>query len=315
MNFGCVIPNRGNPLFTPEEMKTQVVKAEEMGFEHAWFSDHVILPNTVAPRYPYSATGVPRFTVEQPYSDPLTVMAFMAGATSRIKFGTGVLVIPYRPAVLAAKIISTIDYFSGGRVILGIGVGWMEEEFVALGLDTFRQRGKVTDEFIRVFRELWSNEDPEYDGDYVKFSDLKFYPKPAQKPGVPIWVGGNTPPAIRRAARLGDGWIPIGARPPDLFPPDELAKKIGELRDLTEKAGRPRDDVELAFSCEVDYERKGNGERWPLTGTPQEIADDLKRYHEIGVRHYRMGFPGDTLQAKLDNMERFANEVRPKLAA
>ena len=160
MNFGCVIPNRGNPLFTPEEMKTQVVKAEEMGFEHAWFSDHVILPNTVAPRYPYSATGVPRFTVEQPYSDPLTVMAFMAGATSRIKFGTGVLVIPYRPAVLAAKIISTIDYFSGGRVILGIGVGWMEEEFVALGLDTFRQRGKVTDEFIRVFRELWSNDDP-----------------------------------------------------------------------------------------------------------------------------------------------------------
>ena len=191
MSFGCTVPNRGNPLLTPNEMRE----------------------TQVAPRYPYSETGVPHFYAEQPYSDPLTMMGFLLAATQRIKLATGVLVLPYRAPVLTAKIVSTLDYMSGGRVILGIGVGWMEEEFLALGLDTFHQRGRVTNEYIRAFKELWTKDSPDFQGRYCQFSGIKFHPKPAHKPHTPIWVGGNTPPAIRRAACLGDGWLPSAPGP------------------------------------------------------------------------------------------------------
>ena len=315
MSFGCTVPNRGNPLLTPNEMRELTVRAEEMGFDHAWVSDHVVLPTKVAPRYPYSETGVPHFYAEQPYSDPLTMMGFLLAATQRIKLATGVLVLPYRAPVLTAKIVSTLDYMSGGRVILGIGVGWMEEEFLALGLDTFHQRGRVTNEYIRAFKELWTKDSPEFQGRYCQFSGIKFHPKPAHKPHTPIWVGGNTPPAIRRAARLGDGWLPIGSRPPDVLAPTELAQSISQLRDLTEQAGRPRDAVEIAFSGDVAFDGAGQSDRHPMSGSAEEIAEDISGYQQVGVGHFRLNFRGDTLAQRLENMERFAKEVKPQVAA
>ena len=231
MSFGCNVPVFG-PLATPEIMMELARRADELGFDHLWISDHIVLPNQIAPRYPYDVTGVPPFmaNADSPWCEPLTALSFLASCTQRIKLGTTVLVVPYREPVLTAKMVATLDYMSGGRVILGVGVGWMEEEFKVLGLDTFHERGKVTDEYLRVFKELWTQEDPSFQGTYSQFSGIKFYPKPAQKPHPPIWVGGNTAPALRRAAWLGDGWLPTGAGM-DL---ENMARHIQRLRELTE---------------------------------------------------------------------------------
>lgn len=294
MSFGTTVPNRGAPLFTPEEMRTQAREAEAMGFDHIWASDHVVLPVHVAPRFPYSSSGVPRFVPEQPYSDPLTVLANLAGCTERIRLGTGVLVLPYRAPVLTAKIISTLDYMSGGRVILGVGAGWLEEEFVALGLDTFHERGKVTDEYIRIFKELWTKDDPEFQGHYYQFSGIKFYPKPVQKPHVPIWVGGNSRAGLRRAARMGDGWTTAG-----FLSLEEMDGPIQQLRDLTERAGRPRDAVEIAYSADLAFDPPRGETRRSMTGGSDDIAADIAACRQVGVQHIKFNFEGGTLAQKL----------------
>lgn len=309
MGFGCTIPNTGVPSFTPQEMRTMAMRAEELGFESVWVSDHVVVPSQIEPRYPYSPSGIPPFGADQAWSEPLTVLANLAGCTHRVKLATGVLIVPYREPVVLAKTVSTLDYFSGGRVILGIGVGWMEEEFVALGLDTYHERGKVTDEYIRIFKELWTNDDPEFQGSYARFSGIKFYPKPVQKPHPPIWVGGTTRAALRRTARMGDGWIPAGS-----ISPSEMGQMVGQIRDMTERAGRPREAVAIAHSAPVDFSPASDGPRQTMAGTAQEIASDITAYQRAGVRHFRCNFQGDTLNEKLENMERFAGEVMPQVA-
>ena len=149
------------------------------------------------------------------------------------------MVIPHRPAVLAAKQLATIDVLSGGRVTLGIGAGWMKEEFEALGVPPFEQRGKVTDEYIAAFRELWTKDKPKFSGDYVKFDKISFAPKPAQKGGIPIWIGGELGPALRRTAKIGDAWYPIPNNP--AFPLDSLARfGRGRAAAPADGGGRPR---------------------------------------------------------------------------
>ncbi len=313
--FGCTIPTRG-PMATAENLRTLAKHAEDFGFDHLWVSDHIVVPTQVASFYPYDPTGVAPFVADaaQNYSEPLATLNYLAGCTQRIKLGTHVLVLPYREPVLTAKIVSTLDYLSGGRVILGVGVGWMEEEFKALGLDTFTERGKVTDEYIQIFKELWTKDDPQFQGRYRQFSEVNFYPKPIQKPHPPIWVGGHTPAAIRRAARLGDGWLPIGLRPPASLEPEEMAGRIAQLGDMTEKAGRPRDAVDIVFSTNLSFAATPGKQRRTLTGSPEEIAADVILYQQVGVQHFIFGFEGDTPGQLLKNMERFAKEVRPQLS-
>ena len=314
MTFGCTLPSRG-PLATPDSLRTVAIKAEELGFDHIWASDHIVIPAQVASRYPYSPTGVAPFVDDpkQPYCEPLALLCYLAGSTQRIKVGTHVLILPYREPVLTAKIVATLDHMSGGRVILGVGVGWMKEEFQALGLNTFAQRGKVTDEYIRIFRELWTKDDPQYEGSYSRFSPVSFYPKPVQKPHPPIWVGGHTPAALRRAAVLGDGWMPIGLRPPAELEPQELGDRIGRLREMSVKAGRPRDAVDIVLSTNMVFGPHNGGPRPTMTGKSEEIVSDIARYQQVGVQHFIFAFDGDTLEQVLENMERFAREVRPQV--
>lgn len=298
MSFGCNVPVFG-PLATPENMMSLARRADELGFDHLWVSDHIVLPNQIAPRYPYDPTGVPPFmaNADQPWCEPLTALSFLASCTQRIKLGTTVLVVPYREPVLTAKMVATLDYMSGGRVILGVGVGWMEEEFNILGLDTFHERGKVTDEYLRIYKELWTQEDPSFQGTYAQFSGIKFYPKPVQEPHPPIWVGGNTVPALRRAARLGDGWLPTGAEM-DL---ETMAGHIQRLRDMTEQAGRPRDEVDVAKSMP-----RGDA-------SAEEFSAQIRSYQQIGVKHFMINMGSESRDQVLDGMEHFATEVRPLL--
>ncbi|MQG10340.1 MAG: LLM class F420-dependent oxidoreductase [SAR202 cluster bacterium] len=307
VTFGTNLPSRGE-MAGPEQLRSVAQRAEDLGYDHVWVSDHIILPKKVDSFYPYATDGVPTFRPDEPYYEPLAALNFIAGCTQRIRLGTHVLIIPYRNPVLTAKILSTLDVLSGGRVILGAGVGWMEEEFQAMGLDTYKERGAVTDEYLQLYREFWTKESPSFQGKYYQISDSGFEPKPLQKP-LPIWIGGHTGAAIRRAAKYGDGWMPIGLRPPAILDPEELSGKIARLRKLTVEAGRPEDAVSLTFSTGIVFNDSAGSSREMMQGRPEQIAADLRQYQDLGVSNFIIGFQGGTVPELQENMERFSREV------
>ena len=313
VTFGCSLPSRG-PMAGPEALRSLAQAAEALGFDSVWVSDHIVLPKQVSSFYPYTPDGVPAFRSDEPYYEPVSTLSFLAGCTQRVRLGTHVLILPYRNPVLTAKMLATLDVLSGGRVVLGVGAGWMEEEFQALGLDTYRERGAVTNEYIRLFKELWTKADPAFHGKHYQVSEVGFEPKPVQKPHPPIWIGGHTTPALRRAAQLGDGWMPIGLRPPAVLDPAELSGKINELRALTKQAGRPEDAVAVCFSTNVGFGAQGASERPLMKGRPEEIAADLLHYRAVGVQHFILSFQADTVTGVQTAMETFAREVLPQVA-
>ena len=310
ITFGCSLPSRG-PMASPDALRSLAQRAEDLNFDSVWVSDHIILPREVESFYPYSADGVATFNAEQPYYDAIAALNFLAGCTHRVRLGTHVLILPYRNPVVTAKMLATLDVLSQGRLILGAGVGWMEEEFQALGLDTFAQRGAVTNEYIRLFKELWTAEQPEFHGEFYDVSGAGFLPKPVQKPHPPVWIGGHTGPAIRRAAELGDGWMPIGLRPPAILEPEELSEKIARLKRLTVRAGRAEDAVELCFSTDITFEPAAGMDRRMMTGRPEQIAADLRLYQDLGVVNFIFSFPADSVDGQREAMEQFSREVMP----
>src|SRR4030081_2827458 len=238
MEFGFSLAGRG-PLAGVETILKLATKAESLRFSSLFVTDHVVLPASMArSTYPYSTTGQLPGGAAQDYLEPLVTMGGWAGVTSRIRLGTSVLVVPYRNPVLVAKMLATIDRLSGGRVILGAGVGWLREEFEALGAPPFEARGAVTDEYLRLMRAAWTTDPVTFEGRYYSVRAVHALPKPAQRRGVPIWIGGHTDAAVRRAATLGDAWHPIALRPPGLLFPDEYAKRAQELRAWAQQAGR-----------------------------------------------------------------------------
>ena len=217
----------------------------------SWF------PKSIDSDYPYTETGEFPGSASGQAMEQITALAFMAGATKRIRLATSVLIVPHRNPLVAAKALATLDVLSGGRLIVGVGVGWCREEFEAVGCEPFDERGAVTDEYIRAFKELWTSDDPTFEGQYVSFSDIWFLPKPVQKPHPPFWVGGESRPAIRRAATLCDGWYPIGNNP--AFPvgtPEALQNSMERLRRTAERAGRNPDEIQIIYRSH-DYRITG----------------------------------------------------------
>ncbi|MBI4573078.1 MAG: LLM class F420-dependent oxidoreductase [candidate division NC10 bacterium] len=310
MKFGVALTTRGRDA-TAETLARVSRKAEEYGFDSVWVTDHIVIPTRITSAYPYEATGTFDVPANEYYLEPLTVLAYLAGVTQRIRLGTGVLVVPYRNPVVLAKVVASLDVLSGGRVILGVGVGWMEEEFRALGLDTFGQRGAVTDETIRLLRELWTQDEPRFAGRFFRVEDVRFSPKPVQKPHPPIWIGGHTPAALRRAALLGDGWHPIGLRPPVGLHPDEYAQAVTTLRRLAGEAGRDPGEIALTFRASLAFTEEPPSPRTPFIGSPTQILEDIRTYARLGVSHLVFGFRGPTLEALLEQLQRFAVEIRP----
>lgn len=316
MQIGFSAPTAG-PLASADNLTRLATGAEALGYSHATFSDHVVIPTDVAARYPYSDTGEFSTAGNGERNEQLIELAFVAARTSTLRLVTSVMVVPHRPAVLAAKQLATIDVLSGGRVTLGIGAGWMREEFEAIDAPNFDKRGKVTDEYIAAFRELWSKERPKFSGEFVKFDNITFAPKPAQKGGIPIWVGGESGPALRRTARLGDAWYPIGSNP--AFPLDSLARfraGVAKLHKLAIETGRNPKSIGLAFRF-PKYgaalpDKAGDGERRLFSGTPAAIAADIKALTAVGVSAIDITFDGNTVAAMLEEMKRFAGEVLAK---
>ena len=313
MHFGWVIHNRSE-TGKRDVMVRLARHADRLDFNSIWVTDHVVLPTRTGSRYPYSATGAFPIQPHEDYLEPLTVLTYLAACTERVGLGVSVMILPHRNPILAAKILSTLDVLSGGRLLCGVGVGWLEEEFRALGLPPFRERGAYSDECIKIFKELWTKEDPVFEGRYHRFRDIKFAPKPIQKPHPPIWVGGHTRRARERAGELGDAWHPLGLRPPVNLEPDELREAMQVVRDAAVKAGRDPKEVGVVFRGPLNLGKADEpAGRRLLTGSPAQVVDDIKRYRDAGVQH--MVFDVLTSDARLieETIERFAGEVRPKI--
>ena len=315
MEIGLGAPSRGD-LADKRGMEAVARRAEELGFNSLWLPDHILIPSSFAPNYPYAADGRPTFPGR--WLEQLTAMAWLAGVTSFVRLVTSVMVVPHRNPVHTAKILSTIDVLSEGRVTVGVGAGWMEEEFIAIGTEPFAERGKVTDEYLRVFRELWNNENPAFDGTYTHFSDIVFEPRPVQRPSIPIWIGGEGERALRRVVELGDGWMPIGANPQ--FPLYTLERYKAGVERLVRKcdaAGRDPASVTRAYfavwpSNAPPFEAE-KGERFLCTGSTEQIAEDINGLAELGVEHLLLNFARPTLEATLNEMDSFHENVRPLL--
>ena len=315
MEFGFNIPNAG-PLANPEAIRQLVERGEALGFTIFAIPDHIVIPRKFAPVYPYTDTGETDSFAGGDALEPLALMASLATMTKKARLLTSVLVLPYREPVLTAKIFATIDVMSGGRAIAGVGTGWMEEEFEAVGAPPFAERGKVTDEYIRAFRAMWSNDEPSFAGDYTNFSDIYFRPQPVQRL-LPIWVGGDSMPALRRTARFGDAWYPVGLSPKyPLNTVERYAARAKTLRELTEQAGRDPEAVELSFWAvwyrEDDPVTVDDGSRHILLGSSEQTAEDISRMAALGVRSMVFNFLRSSLSESLDSIERFAAEVMPR---
>jgi probable F420-dependent oxidoreductase len=275
------------PLVEPQWIRGVATNAERLGFATLWAPEHVVLLDQFASKYPYSSGDFP-FPTDTPFSDPFTTLTYAAACTSTIRLATGICLVPEHNPLVLAKTVATVDRLCGGRFTLGVGVGWLAEEFHALGL-TFDRRAQRTREYIDAMRNLWSAGQSSYSGEFVRFSNVRSYPKPAAAGGrVPVWFGGESGPALRRVAEYGDGWIGFN------LSPSEAAPKIKRIEELLKANGRKRSDVHLAVSPYAQ----------PIT------VDDLKRYRDAGADEVALvvfDIP-ETLQALTARMEQMARE-------
>jgi probable F420-dependent oxidoreductase len=318
MEYGFGLPTRG-PMAVPQSLAMLARTGEELGFAIISVSDHIIIPKAINSTYPYNESGTFAGSPSGECLEQLSLLSFLVGVTSSAKLLTSVMVLPHRPPVLTAKMLATVDVLSNGRLIVGCGVGWMREEFEAIGAPSYDERGFVGDEYIRAFKELWTSDNPAFEGKYCRFTNVAFAPKPVQKPHPPIWTGGESPAALRRAGRLANAWYPIGSNP--RFPvgtPAQFADYVAKVKHYAKEAGRDPSTLDFAYSANWFNDQQAqtlpDGQRRPLTGTPQQVADDIKRYEELGVRHMMVNLQGETQAQTLERMQRFADRIMPLTA-
>jgi probable F420-dependent oxidoreductase len=313
MQFGFNLPNSG-ALAMPDIMSRIAREGEALGYDYLTVTDHVVLPDMAEPGYPYSESGAFYSTDSAHRHEMLTLAAWLAAVTARVRLVLAVLVVPHRPAVLAAKQLATIDVLSGGRLTVGIGAGWLKAEFDAVVTTPFAERGAVTDEYVAAFRTLWTEKKPVIAGRYIHYDGLLLEPKPVQEPHPPIWVGGESGPSLRRAARLGDAWYPIGSNNAHLL--DSLPRYragIERLRQATEAAGRKRDAVALTYRVK----RTGgavpplasDGERRLFSGSDAAIIDDIRALRDLGVTAIDFDFERPEESAVIAEMRAFRERV------
>ena len=301
MKFGICLPIRLDA--TAADNVEIAKKAEERGFDSVWVSDHIIMPE----RH--------RGMFSEVFYEPFTLLTYISAETSTISVGTSVIILPYRNPVVVAKQIATLDILSGGRVMFGIGPGWMREEFSALSVP-FNLRGKMTDEYIKALRELWTSDSPSFSGDFISYSDIKFEPKPTQTPHPPVLVAGSSEFALKRAAALGDGWQPTWVSPEDVEAGMLTIKLIAhnEQRDLDSFIWSVRNRIKI-FSTKEEKDmyikNQPEGEPFALLGTPDEIKDYVSNYGDLGVSHIVLDPAADSLNEIYSIINTVSNEVIP----
>jgi len=292
MDIGCHLPNQG-PLANGEALSTFAREADRGGVASLWVSDHVVFPRTATGSYPGGRFPHPP---DKPYLEPVVALAAAAVCTTRARLGASVFILGHRHPVVMAKMLTSIDALSQGRLICGVGVGWWKEELEILGAP-FRQRGRQADEILRIFKALWSDDNPVFEGEFFRFRDLGFAPKPVQKPHPPIWVGGDSPGAFRRVVTLGDGWHATSKTPA------EFREALPRLRAVADQAGRAFETIELSlrYTLRDDLLAKG----------PQAVVDELVAYKRQGLRHILLEFRRDDLGRMLEILDLVTSTVRP----
>lgn len=296
------------PLARPDVVLELAKLAEEMDFGAVWLADHVAFPVAFSSKYPYSETGSFPTKLDQPLLEAVATMGVLAGATKRVKLGTAVLVMPHRNPLLLARMLATIDNFSGGRVILGAGTGWLKEEFEALETFDFARRGKVTDEYIEIFKAICAGGEVGYEGETYRFAPVISAPGSLQRPHPPVLVGGVADPALRRVARLGDGWLAVSLEV------DAVQERLDRLRAFCGDHGRRYEDLQLAYKIflSIGEARRGmHGEREPGTGSLEQIVDDLKRLKDMGFSHFIVRYRSDGEAEQRAQIARFTDEIVP----
>lgn len=310
MQFGFSLPVRGE-LANHDGIVAMAGAGERLGFTSATIADHIVFPTVAHSHYPYDATG--RHPSMGDAIEPLSLMAFVAGGTRTLRLVTSVLILPHRNPVLAAKMVATIDVLSRGRITLGVGVGWLREEFEALGAPDFDRRGAVSDEYIAIFKKLWSPGPVEHQGRFYSFAPLRCEPLPVQKPHPPIWIGGHSQAALRRTARFADGWHPLGTVDTAEMRPPEFSAMLDDLKRMTEAEGRDYRDITISFVARLreTAEPINANDRMPFSGSAAQIIEDTETYRRLGVTHLGFDFRRPTLAETLDRMEWFAREIMP----
>ncbi len=288
MKFG-IVPINLHLFADPDVVIPFVQRAEALGYESVWTAEHVIIPKTYTSVYPYNPDGKLPFPPDAAIIDPLVALTFIASATTRLRLGTGVNILPQMSPLYLAKWASSIDHLSKGRLMLGVGIGWLKEEFTAIGVP-FERRGKRADEYLRALKAVWSGEEVNFQGEFVQWQNFMMRPKPAQAGGVPLVIGGISPSAIRRTVRYGDGWYVIGK---DL---DDYRTHMRALTEECAKQGRnPRD---LEITAYWNYHREG--------------VESLPVYEELGIQRLLINVHALRDRNITNAMERFANDVVAK---
>jgi probable F420-dependent oxidoreductase len=265
--------------------------AEDLGFDSVWIPDHIIVPTAVQERY------------GPVYYDALTVLAYLAGVTTRVQLGTTVLIVPYRHPIVTAKAVASIDQLCDGRLILGVGAGWAETEFDILRL-SFAERGRVTDEYLRIMQTLWSQESPHYSGAYYTFSGFLFAPRPLQTPAPPLWVGGGSRAALRRTAEFAAAWHPNN------HPLAQLQAALQQLRALCRERGREPAAFCPRYTVELMPHAAAAG-RQSMAGDVAQIRDDLLQLKALGATHVVLSTQTNDMAQFRQEIETLARQVLP----
>ncbi len=294
MKYGICLPIRRDCSI---EFNIELaVKAEALGFDSVWVSDHVVIPDKTAGSFS---------TV---FYDPFILLSAIAASTGSVKLGTSVIILPYRNPVVVAKMAATLDVLSGGRFVMGVAPGWLKEEFESLNAD-FNSRGEITDEYIEVIRELWGNDSPRFSGKYVNFSDISFYPKPFNNRMPEILVGGNSKPAKRRAVELASGWQPTWVNP------EEYSEAVAEMKKTAEEINLDLSNFMFSVRNRIRLEEpginydSGSDPSYMFRGTIEDIKNEVDKFSESGAQYIVFDPEAESDEDTLKLIETVSEEI------
>ena len=291
-----------------EELCYFAQRAEALGFESIWTGDHIVLPTAGTDQYPYTSDGSFSRSADEPFLETMTLLSYVAARTRTIRIGSTVVILPYRNPIVQAKMFASLDVLTGGRVVCGVGVGWLEKEFETLGAP-YAKRGAMSDEWLAIFKCLWTEEYPSHQGQFYSFEGIQLYPKPVQKPHIPIWVGGHTRRAIRRTVAFGDAWHPTRQTP------EYVEGMLPYLRHNAQEVGRDPNEITISLKRSLHFTDLGLPESGTvrtggaMIGTTSEVIEDVRRCSQIGISQLTYDFRTRDVEACVRIIEHFAAEV------